>query len=101
MGRLFVGCSLANRKPRRQKAANPNRRPSLSATRLNIAKRLAEFTTLPDDAIIPEPVAAALLGMSTDTYRRAKPLPRRRIAKRLVGVRAGDLRALVRGEAAA
>jgi len=68
----------------------------MSVTKLDIAKRLAEFAELPDDAIIPEPVAAALLGMSTDTYRRASPLPRHRIAKRLVGIRAGDLRALVR-----
>ena len=69
--------------------------------KLDVAKRLAAFTSLPDDALVSEPVAAAFLAMSVDTYRRINPLPRHRIAKRLVGVRVGDLRALVRGEAAA
>jgi hypothetical protein len=73
----------------------------MSVSKINIRQKLAEFKILPDDAIVPEPVAAALLGMSTDTYRRTKPLPRRRIAKRLVGVRAGDIRALSRGNTAA
>ena len=68
---------------------------------VDVRKQLAVFDTLPDDCILSEPVAAAILGMSLDTYRRAKPLPRRKFAKRLIGVRAGDIRALSRGGIAA
>jgi hypothetical protein len=67
---------------------------------INVEAKLAVFDSLPDDAIVDEPVAAELLGVSLDTYRRNPPVPRRRFSKRRVGARVGDLRALSRGEAA-
>jgi hypothetical protein len=69
--------------------------------RIDVSKKLAEFDRLPNDAIVDDPVAAALLNMSIDTFRRNNPVPQKRLSKRRVGRRAGDLRALVRGEAAA
>jgi hypothetical protein len=58
-----------------------------------------QFDRLPDDAIIPDPVAAAILSMSVWTLGRNDPVPRRQISERLRGRRAGDIRALVRGAA--
>jgi hypothetical protein len=59
-------------------------------------RKLAEFDHLPDDAVVPDAVAALLLNVSVDTLRRANPVPQKRLSKRRVGRRAGDLRALVR-----
>ena len=61
------------------------------------SRKLSQFDSLSDDAIIPEPVAAEILGVSLDTYRRSKLLPRRHVSRRLVGARVGDVRALSRG----
>ena len=72
----------------------------MSPRPINVPARLAEFDRLPNDAIIDDPVAAALLGISVETLRRANPVPQRRISDRRVGRRVGDLRALTRGEAA-
>jgi len=73
----------------------------MSPRPINVPAKLAEFDTLPDDAIVDDPVAAALLGMSLDTFRRANPVPQKRFSQRRVGRRVGDLRALIRGDAAA
>jgi hypothetical protein len=61
-----------------------------------VSKKLAQFDALPDDAIVGDPVGAALLDMSLDTYKRIRPVPRRQFSKRRGGSRVGDLRALVR-----
>jgi len=73
----------------------------MSPRRTNVAAKLAEFDRLPNDAIVDDPVAAALLGISEDTLKRRNPVPRRQVSDRRGGRRVGDLRALSRGEAAA
>ena len=73
----------------------------MSPRPINVEAKLAAFDRLPDDAIVDDPVAAALLGMSLDTFRRANPVQQKRFSQRRVGRRAGDLRALIRGDAAA
>lgn len=60
-----------------------------------------QFDRLPDDAIVPDPVSAAILSMSVWTLDRTNPVARRQISERIRGRRVGDLRALVRGEAVA
>ena len=57
-----------------------------------------QFDRLPDDSIAPDPVSAAVLGMTIWTLQRTNPVPPRRISERIRGRRVGDLRALVRGE---
>jgi hypothetical protein len=59
---------------------------------------LAYFDDLPNDAIVPDRVAAAILAISVWTLRRENPVPFRQISERRRGRRVGDLRALVRGE---
>ncbi len=66
----------------------------------NVKARLAQFDALPDDAIVEDPVAAAVLSISEDTLKRNNPVPWRQVSERRGGRRAGDLRALVRGNAA-
>jgi len=61
---------------------------------LAIVKR---FDTYPDDAIIPDPAAAIILGTSTWTLRRRNPVPARQISPNRRGRRAGDIRAHARG----
>jgi hypothetical protein len=58
---------------------------------------LAQFDSLPNDAIINDRVAAAVLGMSVWTLRRTNPVPARQLSKRIRGRRVGDLRAKARG----
>ena len=67
----------------------------LSLRHLTIFK---QFDDLPDDSIAPDPVSAKVLGMSTWTLNRTNPVPARQISERKRGRRAGDLRALARGE---
>ena len=43
----------------------------MSPRPINVEAKLAAFDRLPDDAIVDDPVAAALLGLSLDTFRRA------------------------------
>ena len=62
---------------------------------------LEQFDRLPDDAIVPDSVCAALLSTSVWTLQRTCPVPARQISERIRGRRVGDLRALVRGEAVA
>jgi hypothetical protein len=56
------------------------------------------FDQLPNDVIAPDPVSAAVLGISTWTLNRTNPIPKRQITERSGGRRVGDLRRLVRGE---
>lgn len=59
-------------------------------------QKLARFDHLPNDAVVDDYVAAAILNMSKDTLRRTNPVPQRRLSERRVGRRVGDLRNLVR-----
>ena len=60
---------------------------------------LAQFDSLPNDAIVPDRIAAAILSISIWTLRRDNPVPARQISERRRGRRVGDLRAMVRGAA--
>jgi hypothetical protein len=62
-----------------------------------LRQQLAEYDALPDDAIVPDAVAAKILSVSIWTLRRENPVPRRQISERRSGRRVGDLRAKVRG----
>ena len=62
---------------------------------------LAQFDSLPNDAIVPDRVAAAILSISIWTLRRENPVPARQITERRGGRRVGDLRNKVRGAKAA
>ncbi len=64
-------------------------------------EKLAEFDTLPDDAIAIDALAAKILGISIWTLRRTNPVPARQISERRRGRRVGDIRALARGETVA
>ena len=59
--------------------------------------KLAEYDSLPDDALVSDAVAAVILSISVWTLRRENPVPARQISERKRGRRVGDLRAKVRG----
>jgi hypothetical protein len=59
---------------------------------------LKTFDALPDDAIVPDPMAALVLGVSWWTLQRNPVVPRIQLSPKRFGRRAGDLRALARGE---
>ena len=58
---------------------------------------LAQFDLLPNDAIVPDRVAAAILSISIWTLRRENPVPARQITERRGGRRVGDIRNKVNG----
>jgi hypothetical protein len=58
---------------------------------------LQRFDLLPNDAIVPDPVAAAVLTIGLSTLKRKNPVPVRHISERRQGRRVGDLRDLMRG----
>jgi hypothetical protein len=58
---------------------------------------LERFDRLPDDAVIPDPAAAAVLSVSERTLRYRMTLPKIQLSKQRQGRRVGDIRALVRG----
>lgn len=60
-----------------------------------------QFDRTPDDALIIDPVSAKLLSMSVWTLQRTNPVPPRQMSERIRGRRAGDIRALLRGEVVA
>jgi len=62
---------------------------------------LEKFDTLPNDCIVPDRIAAAILAISVWTLRRENPVPARQISERRRGRRVGDIRAKVRGETVA
>ncbi|HTC04900.1 MAG TPA: hypothetical protein VK749_15965 [Xanthobacteraceae bacterium] len=59
--------------------------------------KLAEYDSLPDDALVDDAVAATILSISVWTLRRNNTVPARQISERRRGRRVGDLRAKVRG----
>jgi hypothetical protein len=56
---------------------------------------IKQFDELPDDAVVPRRITAAVLGVSERTVRRYYPTVR--LSPRLSGNRVGDIRAIVRG----
>jgi hypothetical protein len=52
---------------------------------------------LPDDAILPDPASARMMGISVSTLKRLNPVASVRISQRIYGRRLGDIRALSRG----
>jgi hypothetical protein len=60
-----------------------------------------QFENLPDDVIVPDPIAADILGISIWTLRRAGPVRPVQLSPKRRGRRLGDLRRLIRGEPAA
>jgi hypothetical protein len=58
---------------------------------------IRNFDQLPDDALVPPKVLEILTGMSEWTRRRNLNLPRVPISEHRYLYRAGDIRALVRG----
>ena len=58
---------------------------------------LAEYDSLPDDALVSDAVAAVILSISIWTLRRENPVPARQISERKRGRRVGDLRANATG----
>jgi hypothetical protein len=55
-----------------------------------------EFDSLPDDAVVPRRVTAAVLHISERTVRRSFPTVK--LSARRRGNRVGDIRAIVRGD---
>jgi hypothetical protein len=62
----------------------------------DLAEKIAAFDRLPDDAIVDDRVAGALLNMSMASVRRTNPVKRRQISERIFGRRVGDLREKIR-----
>lgn len=67
---------------------------------LSALEIIQNFDRLPDDACVPRATAAVILNMSERTLRRHPILKWVELTPRLKAVRAGDIRALVRGTAA-
>jgi hypothetical protein len=61
-----------------------------------IAEVLRQFDSLPDDAVVPARVAAAIHGVSTRTVRRRYPAVQLTLNRN--GYRVGTLRAMSRAE---
>ena len=59
---------------------------------------IKEFDSLPDDAVVPRQVTAALLHMSERTVRRSVPTVK--LSARRRGNRVGVIRAIARGYSA-
>jgi hypothetical protein len=57
---------------------------------------IREFDCLPDDAVVPRRVTAALLHISERTVRRCVPTVQ--LSARRRGNRVGDIRAIARGD---
>jgi hypothetical protein len=71
----------------------------MSPRPINVPEKVAAFDTLPNDAVVPDEVAAALLSIDVMTLRRNNPIPQIKLSERRRGRRAGDIRRLVRGAA--
>jgi hypothetical protein len=62
----------------------------------DLAELLRRFDTLPDDAVVPTRVTAAVHGVSERTVRRAYPSVR--LSPNRKGQRVGTIRAMSRAE---
>lgn len=67
---------------------------------IDIAGILARFDQLPDDALVPDKVAAPVLGMSYHTLRKLNPVPAIKNGTARSFRRVGDIRARVRSATA-
>lgn len=67
----------------------------------DVVKKLQAFDTLPNDSVVADPVAAAVLNISLRTLRRNNPVRSIKLTTRRVGRRVGDIRALLQGGLAA
>jgi hypothetical protein len=63
--------------------------------------KLEAFDTLPNDSVVADPVAAAVLNISLRTLRRNDPVRCIQLSARRIGRRVGDIRALLQGQPAA
>jgi hypothetical protein len=67
----------------------------------DLTKKLEAFDTLPNDSVVADPVAAAVLNISLRTLRRNDPVRSIKLSARRIGRRVGDIRALLQGQPAA
>ena len=63
----------------------------------DITKKIEAFDTLPNDSVVADPVAAAVLNISLRTLRRNDPVRSIKLSARRIGRRVGDIRALLQG----
>jgi hypothetical protein len=63
----------------------------------DLAIILRRIPELPNEAIIPDPVAALILNISLKTLKRTNPIPRIQISPRVSGRQLGAIRQLGRG----
>jgi hypothetical protein len=63
--------------------------------------KIEAFDTLPNDSVVADPVAAAVLNISLRTLRRNDPVRSIKLSARRIGRRVGDIRALLQGQPAA
>jgi hypothetical protein len=62
--------------------------------------KIEAFDTLPNDSVVADPVAAAVLNISVRTLRRNDPIRSIKLSARRIGRRVGDIRALLQGQPA-
>jgi hypothetical protein len=64
----------------------------------SVQAAIDRFAAMPDDAVVLDPEAAAVLRISVWTLKRHDPVPPIDLSPRRRGRRVGDLRRLIRGE---
>ena len=67
----------------------------------DLSRKIEAFDSLPNDSVVADPVAAAVLNISLRTLRRNDPVRSIKLSARRVGRRVGDIRALLQGQPAA
>jgi len=67
----------------------------------DLTKKIEAFDALPNDSVVADPVAAAVLNISVRTLRRNDPVRCIQLSARRIGRRVGDIRALLQGQPAA
>lgn len=67
----------------------------------DLKTKIEAFDTLPNDSVVADPVAAAVLNISLRTLRRNDPVRCIQLSARRIGRRVGDIRALLQGQPAA
>lgn len=67
----------------------------------DLTKKLEAFDTMPNDSVVADPVAAAVLNISLRTLRRNDPVRSIKLSARRIGRRVGDIRALLQGQSSA
>jgi hypothetical protein len=67
----------------------------------DLTKKIEAFDTLPNDSVVADPVAAAVLNISLRTLRRNDPVRSIKLSARRIGRRVGDIRKMLKGGNAA